>query len=249
VTPKDDPYAAAQLELAAQLEAEGEPREAAATLRRLLGVAAAEAGAAESLAFLEARQGRLAAARGALERARRVRGVAADDPGHRYSLTLLYEEAGRWAAAARLAAAQLAEDPDDAQVLNLLGYGLAERGLALERAVALLERSRALDPLNPYVLDSLGWARYRQGQPAQAIPWLEQAVQVDRRLCEGWNHLGEALQAAGRWTAARRAWRSALACGLPASTRALVRGRLRALDAPGAPPEPWAPRARTRRDP
>ena len=28
----------------------------------------------------------------------------------------------------------------------------------------LLERARRLDPTSPYILDSLGWARYRQGR-------------------------------------------------------------------------------------
>lgn len=243
-------WAAGQLERAAQWEAAGERETAEGVLLGILHARPRDAVALESLAFLQARRGKLTLAKASLDRARRERGLLGEDAGHRYALALLYEEAGQWAQAERLARAQLAGDPDDSGMLNLLGFGLADRGLDLRRALALLLRAQRLDPLNPYVLDSLGWALVQRGRPGAALPWLERAIAVDRRLCEAWIHLAEARRSAGLPREARAAREAALGCRPTKSLQAVLRGRLSGAGGrPGTPHEPWAPRARTRSDP
>ncbi|MDX9999727.1 MAG: tetratricopeptide repeat protein [Polyangia bacterium] len=240
-------FAFARRELAAQREAAGEWVEAEKVLRGILEAGSADGATAESLAFLQARTGSLQRGLESLERARLARGLLSDDPGHRYSLALLLEEAGQWPRAQRLANAQLDRDPDDAQVLNLLGYGLAERGIELDRALGLLRAALRLDPLNPYFLDSLGWALVKKGRPGEAQPFLERSVLLDRRLCEAWAHLGEARLAAGATESSRAAWEEARACFPGESARAVASGRLRALSGYMRKTiEPWVPRARTR---
>ncbi|MDR5867669.1 tetratricopeptide repeat protein [Halomonas koreensis] len=71
----------------------------------------------------------------------------------------------------------IARDPDNANALNALGYTLADEDIEgrLDEARELIERAHALAPDNPAILDSLGWVRYRQGDPEAALPWLERA--------------------------------------------------------------------------
>ncbi len=56
----------------------------------------------------------------------------------------------------------------NAPVLNYYGYMLADRGMRLDEAVALVQRALAQDPTNPAYLDSIGWAYYKQNKLAEA---------------------------------------------------------------------------------
>ncbi|MDT8896115.1 tetratricopeptide repeat protein [Halomonas sp. I1] len=69
------------------------------------------------------------------------------------------------------------QDPENANALNALGYTLADHNIEgrLDEARDLVERAHALAPDNPAILDSMGWVRYRQGDPEAALPWLERA--------------------------------------------------------------------------
>lgn len=247
VRPEAEAWSATQVELARYLEEEGLSRAAEERLLAVLGSRPMNPLALESLAFLRARGGRMEAALEALDEARRALGEGEDEPGYRYVLLLLLEDGGRWSEASRLAREQLQEDPDDPLVHNVLGYGLAERGLEPETASRHLRWALRLDPINPHILDSLGWALAKQGQLATAIPLLERAVRVDRRLCEGWMHLGQVLGWAGQGDRARRALERALGCATSPSARAMLLGRL-GDSGLGATfhHESWALRARAR---
>lgn len=52
--------------------------------------------------------------------------------------------------------------PDDPLVLNNLGYMWADQGRNLRTAVKMLEKARQLAPNEAFIMDSLGWAYYRQ---------------------------------------------------------------------------------------
>ena len=73
----------------------------------------------------------------------------------------------------------------------------------------LLERASALRPDDPAITDSLGWAYYRSGDAARAVPLLERAAQGDPGNSTINEHLGDAYWAAGRRFEARYAWRAA----------------------------------------
>jgi len=100
-------------------------------------------------------------------------------------------------------------DPDHADALNALGYTLADQTERLAEAYRLIQRALQLQPEEPAILDSMGWVLYRMGQPAQAEPYLRQALD---RLSDGEiaAHLGEVLWALGRRDEARALWRQAL---------------------------------------
>jgi len=94
--------------------------------------------------------------------------------------------------------------PDDALALNYLGYLLADRGLDLEKAVAYTSRAVSLDGKNPAFLDSYGWALFRSGRNADAIPHLEEAARLAPGETEIGIHLAKAYRESGRVGEARK---------------------------------------------
>ena len=93
--------------------------------------------------------------------------------------------------------------PESAQAYNALGYSYAERNLKLDEARALIERAIAIAPNDFYIVDSLGWVLYRQGDFAGALVQLERAYAA-RPDPEVAAHLVEVLSALGRQEEARR---------------------------------------------
>jgi tetratricopeptide (TPR) repeat protein len=235
-------YAEAQAELASLRRAQGEPTAALAGLREALRKRPEAAFLWETLGFHLARRERRAAALRALDRARTLEGLVSGDPEHRYRRTLVLLDAGAWVEALRSARRLVRDDPADPRRLNLLGYSLAERGLRLGESVRLLRRAHRLDPLNPFILDSLAWARYQRRQVRSAVALLERAVRIDPWIPEAWHHLGDARRAAGRGLAARRAYRAALRCRPAVWVQAVLRGKLapaRRRRSSGPRSRPW----------
>jgi len=104
----------------------------------------------------------------------------------------------------------LAEDPEHAGALNYLGYMLAERGLKLDEAVALVRRALALDANNPAYLDSLGWAYFKQGNFTEARDPLERAAAALPTVSVIQDHLGDLYLQLGSYEAAVVAFDRAL---------------------------------------
>jgi tetratricopeptide (TPR) repeat protein len=236
VGPKSRAYSSAQRALGEMLFDEGKPEAADQALRQALTIKPRSAALHETRGLLLARHRQVKPALAALERVRQIRRQPRDDPAHRYSVALAYEKGGQFVEAEKRARRLVQEDPDDAQSLNLLGYSLADRGLKLGEAVRVLQRAVRLDPLNPYILDSLGWAWHRQRRHGAAIRLLQLAVRIDGRLCEAWHHLGDALQADARRVAALRAYRRALACRPPLAKRRVLDGKIARLRSRGGTP-------------
>ena len=67
-------------------------------------------------------------------------------------------------------------DSRSGQALNFLGYLYADYQVKVDQAVPLIEQALALDPDNPYFIDSLGWAYFRLGRLEDARGQLERAV-------------------------------------------------------------------------
>ncbi len=222
-------YVAARIAEAEILENEGRVPDAIKLLRRILVHHPRSIRSLESLALMYARRGLVSQAQGAATAAGKLRTGGPDDAEQRYFLALVLEEAGRFKSAARIIRRLIRDDPDDAQSLNLLGYGLAERSIGLAEAVRLLERARRLDPLSPFILDSLGWARHQQGHHRQAVMLLRQATRADGRLTEPWIHLGDALVALGRIGEALTAYRRGLSRRPAVHQRAVISGKIARL--------------------
>jgi tetratricopeptide (TPR) repeat protein len=107
--------------------------------------------------------------------------------------------------------ALIAQDKDDANALNSLGYLLAERGENLDEAIELLQRALKLEPDNPSYLDSLGWAYFQQGRLDLADGPLTRAASklTDSSVVQ--DHLGDLRFKQQRFADAAAAWERALA--------------------------------------
>jgi len=136
------------------------------------------------------------------------------DAADRWQFYLLYgamlDRAKQWdgARAALETARRLA--PQNATVLNYLGYAQLERGENLDAAEALIAQAHRLKPDDGSITDSLGWAQFKRGRLDQAIAFLTQAAAGQPAEAEIHEHLGDALYSSGRKFEARHAWNAAL---------------------------------------
>ncbi len=122
-----------------------------------------------------------------------------------------FERKGDWPRAEADFLAALKKKPDEADVLNYLGYSWLDRGMRLDEAITLIERAATLKPDDGAIVDSLGWAYYVRGEIDKAVDTLERAVLLmpnDPTINE---HLGDAYWRAGRYREARFQWAHALA--------------------------------------
>ncbi len=99
--------------------------------------------------------------------------------------------------------------PDHAHAYNALGYSFAERNLRLPEAKKLIERALELAPEDYYIVDSLGWVLYRQGDLKGAAAQLRRAYGA-RPDAEIGAHLGEVLWVMGERSEADRVWKESL---------------------------------------
>ena len=112
---------------------------------------------------------------------------------------------GDWPAAREALDAALVLDPDNAQILNYLGYSLLERN-ELARAVPMIRRAYLAAPDSPAIADSMAWAHFQSGDFAAAVPLLETAVKAASNDSAINEHLGDAYWRSGRLRDARYAW-------------------------------------------
>ena len=101
-------------------------------------------------------------------------------------------------------------DENNATALNALGYSMLNLTDRYREALALIELAHQLEPDNPAIQDSLGWAYFRLGEVERALTYLRQAFDAfpDGEVAA---HLGEALWTAGNVEEAEEVWRKGLA--------------------------------------
>jgi len=99
--------------------------------------------------------------------------------------------------------------PEHAHAYNALGYSFADRNMRLPEARKLIERAIELAPEDFYIVDSLGWVQYREGDLKGAAATLRRAYS-GRPDAEIGAHLGEVLWQMGQRDEAGRVWDEAL---------------------------------------
>jgi tetratricopeptide (TPR) repeat protein len=129
---------------------------------------------------------------------------------YRLMLASALEKHHDWAGAKAEIDAALIIDPDNAQILNYLGFSLLEHKGDLRLAKTLIERANRLQPDSVAITDSLGWAYFKNGDFDGAVTLLEEAVKKSGNDSMINDHLGDAYWRSGRLRDARYAWRSAL---------------------------------------
>jgi tetratricopeptide (TPR) repeat protein len=102
--------------------------------------------------------------------------------------------------------------PDHAHAYNALGYSFADRNTRLPEARKLIEKALELAPEDYFIMDSMGWILYREGDLKGAARELRRAYS-GRPDAEIGAHLGEVLWMLGEQDEARRVWDEALKAG------------------------------------
>lgn len=144
------------------------------------------------------------------------------------------ERLGRWQEA--LADLRQAKTlaPNQANVLNYLGYALADRGENLDEALGLLRSAMRLRPRSGAIADSYGWALFKLGRYEEAVGMLERAAILAPTLAEVADHLGDAYWRTGHEDEARMEWGRALSLSPPEDMAAALEIKLDK----GLPPDP-----------
>jgi tetratricopeptide (TPR) repeat protein len=121
-----------------------------------------------------------------------------------------YERQKKYDQAEQLFRKLLATDPQNAAVLNYLGYMLADRGMKLDEALIMIKKAVELDPANGAYLDSLGWAYFKLGKFDLAEDNLTKASQHMGADPTVQAHLGDLYQKTGRLKLAVAHWDRAI---------------------------------------
>lgn len=148
--------------------------------------------------------------------------------------SIFYEQSGKREKMIADLETALKLTPDNAQIMNNLGYSLLTDPKRLDEGFALLQTAYQINPDDTAVNDSIGWAYYLKGDAESALPYLWYAFENDPGP-EVAAHLGEVLWVLGErdravdvWTQAARLsgdkkiWRETLkryGIALPQSSR------------------------------
>lgn len=148
--------------------------------------------------------------------------------------SIFYEQSGKREKMIADLETALKLTPDNAQIMNNLGYSLLTDPKRLDEGFALLQTAYQINPDDTAVNDSIGWAYYLKGDAESALPYLRYSFENDPGP-EVAAHLGEVLWALGErdqavdvWTQAahltgdKKIWRETLkryGIALPQSSR------------------------------
>lgn len=126
-----------------------------------------------TLAQLDVVEGKWDAARESLKA---VLNVNNKNTAARLWMGVIEEATGSYETALKYYRDVLGADPNNAQALNNAAYLLADRANQPDEALKYAQRAVELQPGKMAYRDTLGWALYRKGLYAVALPHLEQAA-------------------------------------------------------------------------
>ena len=100
------------------------------------------------------------------------------DTSLRYAQALLYQEQNRFRRAAATLESLVNDHPDDAGLLNALGYLLTDQMNRHVEAQGYLQKALATEPDNPAIIDSMGWVLFKLKEYKEALGYLERAFEM-----------------------------------------------------------------------
>ncbi len=126
-----------------------------------------------------------------------------------YARALVYEKLANIQDAIKDLRMVVKLDPQSVQALNALGYTLVDKTDQLHEGIEYIKQAYQLQPTDPAIIDSMGWAYYRLGDLDQAIVFLKRAYTAfnDAEVAA---HLGEVLWVRGDKEKAREIWQNSL---------------------------------------
>jgi tetratricopeptide (TPR) repeat protein len=127
-----------------------------------------------------------------------------------YRMAIGFERLKEWEKAEPAFLRSLELSPNQPDVMNYLGYSWIDMNIKLEEGMDLIRAAVEARPNSGYIVDSLGWAYYRQGQYENAVRELERAVELLPNDPTINDHLGDAYWQVGRKIEARFQWKRSL---------------------------------------
>lgn len=122
----------------------------------------------------------------------------------------MFDAMGKWAKAEQDLLEALKYQPDNAFLLNYLGYSWADRNQNLDQSLEMIKKAVDLEPNDGAIRDSLGWVYYRLGYYEDATIHLEKAAALMPYDPVVNDHLGDAYWKVGRHAEAEFQWKRAL---------------------------------------
>ena len=123
-----------------------------------------------------------------------------------YFRGICYERSKQWANAEADFKRALELSPEQAHVLNYLGYSWIDQGVNLDDGMRMIRRAVEQRPDDGYIVDSLGWAYFRIHNYDEAVKQLERAVELKPEDPTINDHLGDAYWKVGRTLEATFQW-------------------------------------------
>ena len=127
---------------------------------------------------------------------------------------LAADKAKRYDIAAAILEPMIDADPENADLLNLLGYIYSEAGINLGTAEKLLLKAVEIAPDNQAILDSGAWMYFRQKKYKEALEYIRKSLaaapqgeSVDSVILD---HAGDIYNKLGDKKKALHYWRKAL---------------------------------------
>lgn len=198
---------AAKLRMAETLRQTGRIAEAAKLLDAMAAEQPARTDALMQLGDLYRMDRQPAKALAAYDRAvARIKEPAAGDWALFYARGIAQDTGGDWPAAEASMKQALSLNPTHPSVLNYLGYSYVDRDIDIEAGRALIEQALAQRPKDGFIIDSLAWAKFKQGDYHGAAELLEQAIELEPLDPSISDHLGDVYWALGRKQEARFQW-------------------------------------------
>jgi tetratricopeptide (TPR) repeat protein len=130
-------------------------------------------------------------------------------------------------------------DPEDASALNYLGYTYADLGIHLDQAETLIRKALDIRPDDGYIIDSMGWVYFQQGNYDKAVDYLERAAQLTDYEAIIAEHLADAYLKTGQILKALETYHRSLARAEASDTELISRvtGKIRELEQQLAHPD------------
>ncbi|WP_272833706.1 tetratricopeptide repeat protein [Paracoccus fistulariae] len=127
-----------------------------------------------------------------------------------YARGIALERAGQFERAEQDLLAAIEIRPDQASLLNYLGYSWIDRNENLDRGLEMIQKAVELSPDDGYIQDSLAWAYFRLGRFEEAVEPMERAIGTMSQDPLVNDHLGDIYWMVGRHREAEIQWKRAL---------------------------------------
>ena len=141
-----------------------------------------------------------------------------------------YEQQKSFDRAERLFREILDARPDNATVLNYLGYMLADRGVRIDEAISYIGKALEIEPENGAYLDSLGWAYFKLNDMEKAEKYLLEAASIVPKDPTIHDHLGDLYFKTGQLEKAREYWTESIRISKDPEEIQKVRRKLNQID-------------------